>query len=187
MTDYSSLSDEQLAKLCRSDNEHAWNELCLRYIAVAKAAAFKFRNAADVDDLVSEGLVGFLSAVHSFKSGEASFSTYAGVCIRNKIANAVRGSRAGKKIPGELVSPINESRNVADTSMTPEESLVSKEEAAKISKAISTNLTERERLVFRRYLSGNTYNEIADALQISPKAVEGALSRARKKLKSELR
>lgn len=188
MKNVSSLSDEQLVSLCKSQNDSdAWSELCTRYLAVAKAQASRFSfDPSETEDLAQVGLIGFLSAVHSFdEKGNASFATYASRCIHNRIVNSVKSSRTKRQIPPDLCTPLEDQSDLADTALTPEQLLLSRKEAQRISKTIREKLTEKEQQVFFYYLSGLRYSEIAERLMISEKAVESALSRARKKLKAE--
>lgn len=45
-------------------------------------------------------------------------------------------------------------------------------------------MSERERNVFELFTNGNSYKEIADALNITEKQVDNALRKAREKLKN---
>lgn len=188
MKSFSSLSDEQLVLLCKQRNDSdAWRELCSRYLSVAKAQASKLSaDPTEAEDLSQVGLIGFLSAVHSYNAqGKASFATYASHCIHNRIINTVKSSKAKRQIPADLCTPLDSQSELADTALTPEQILLSRKEAQRISKAICEKLTEKEQQVFSLYLSGLRYKEIAKKLSVSEKAVESALSRARKKLKDE--
>lgn len=188
MTDYSSKTDELLVLLCRADNKDAWTELYMRYASVSKTLSLKFGGGinSETDDLIQEGMIAFLSAVHSYREDKkATFKTYAWTCIRNRILNAVKSGEYKMSVlpDGHFYE---EEREVPDYSMTPEEQLISKNEAENVMYAITHKLSEKEQAVFRLYLSGKTYDEIASALSMSNKGVDGALQRARKKLKAEL-
>lgn len=184
MADYSIKTDEQLVLLCRKDDAEAWGELYGRYIAVSRVISGKFRSgSAETDDLVQEGLIGFLSAVHSFKENKgASFKTYAWTCIRNRIVNAVKakGSEAADCESFEILG------NIPDEALTPEELVISKNAMERIFVAMNSKLSDKEKAVFRLYLEGKTYEQISEALSMSIKSVDGSLQRARKKLKAEL-
>ena len=183
MADYSIKTDEQLVLLCRKDDADAWMELYGRYTAVSRVISRKFSSNGETDDLVQEGLIGFLSAVHSYKEDKgASFKTYAWTCIRNRIANAVKGKGNGNMDcqSFEILG------NVPDKALSPEERMKSKNATDRIFAAVNNKLSEKERAVFRLYLEGKTYDEIGDILSMSRKSVDGSLQRARKKLKSEL-
>ena len=189
MSDYPSLSDEKLAALCRDcDDEKAWNELSLRYLRVAKAVSSSFSGSAlEGEDLVQEGILGFLAAVWSFnEKNAASFATYASVCIRNRMLSALKTRSAQKQIPNSLFVPIEDESATADSALSPEEAVVSKKEVSRLSALISTKLSPQEKKVFSLYLCNNSYGEIAALTGLSQKAVDGTLQRARKKLRSAL-
>lgn len=185
MDNYTSLTDEQLVTLCRKNNSNAWSELCSRYIALSRSLCFKFSGqSVEAEDLVQEGLIGFFSAVHTFSpNGAANFKTYACSCMRNKIINAVKAARTKKQIPTELNISLETDMQLADTALSPEELVVSKNVSDAIMKAVNELLSEKESEVFKLYLSGVSYEQIAAKLSISKKSVDGALQRARKKLK----
>lgn len=188
MKKLSSLSDEQLVALCKSQNDSdAWSELCSRYLGIAMTQAKKLsNNPTEAEDLSQIGLIGFLNAVHSYdENAKTSFATYASCCIRNRIINTIKSSNTKKHIPADLCLPLDDRIDLTDTAMTPEQILLSQREARHIGKVISEKLTKYEQQVFSLYLSGMKYREIAEQLCVSEKSVEGALSRARKKLKSE--
>ena len=46
--------------------------------------------------------------------------------------------------------------------------------------------TDMEKRIFSLYLRGFTYRQIGEKLQISPKAADNALQRARKKLRDSI-
>lgn len=186
MTDYNSLTDEQLARLCRDDDDCAWSVIVKRYTDVARKKAGLISGCAlESDDLVQEGLIGLFSAVHSFDTKKkVSFSTYANVCIRNSILNAVSSSNSRKNL---LSSNFEEDENgFVDTSMTPEELAISKNEIEFMQSLILTILSEKERQVFMLFLSGDSYGSIAKKLGMTTKGVDGALQRARLKLRNKL-
>ncbi|MCM1545265.1 MAG: sigma-70 family RNA polymerase sigma factor [Ruminococcus sp.] len=186
MVDYTSYSDEQLVKLCKDNCEEAWGVLSSRYITVARAVSFKFKGyGIEAEDLVQEGLFGFLSAVQSFNSNiSTGFKTYANSCIHNRVINAVKAAKAKRQIPADLRQSLDDDCSIADTLMSPEEIVVSKDSAKIISEAVHETLSEKETDVFKMYLSGESYESIAKKLSMTPKAVDGALQRARRKLRS---
>lgn len=188
MFDYSLMSDEELVSLCRKNDEEAWTQLYSRYCAISKVIALKIKNSKiENDDLVQEGLIGFLAAVHSFNAEKnVSFKTYAWTCIRNKMLNAVSHSKAKKFVSSNDCLSLSEELEIESDEMNIEESIIAKNNALQISKIISEKLTKRERDVLRLYINAKTYDAIAAELSISKKAVDGALQRAKLKLKSEL-
>ena len=93
-------NDEKLVQLaCEGDNDAMAKLISsIMPLVQARAAAFKGKNL-EVEDLTQEGMLGFLSAVYSYKpGGEASFRTYAATCINNRIISAVRSQFSKKHL-----------------------------------------------------------------------------------------
>ena len=91
--DYQACGDAQLAALVRAGQGEAFAELSARYLGLirAKAKLFEGASAPEKEDLWQEGLLGLYAAAISYRQGRgASFPTYAGVCVYNQMASAVR-------------------------------------------------------------------------------------------------
>ncbi|MGN0468060.1 MAG: sigma-70 family RNA polymerase sigma factor [Acutalibacteraceae bacterium] len=139
------------------------------------------------DDLIQEGLIGFLSAVHSYKSEKnTSFSTFARTCMKNKIINAVKSNQKKSLVPTKLCLSLNSDEDIVDSSLSPEDMIIFRSDAGQAKKIVFTKLSEKERAVFKAYLCGKTYDETAQLLSMSKKAVDGALQRAKRKIRQEL-
>lgn len=188
MADYNSLKDEELVSLSIEGDSKAIDILTLRYIPVAGHIANRYNlNTFESPDLVQEGIIGFLSAVESFNTeGNASFSTFASCCIRNRIISVVRSALSQKRIPQGMIVPLELQCDSCDSKPTPEELLISEKGAQYISEIIHSCLSEQEQKIFNLYLSGMTYDEMAEKTGISSKAVDSTLQRARKKLREKL-
>ncbi len=90
----SSMTDEQLAGLAGTGSEEAVNELIARYRSVIKAQASSYyMEGADSDDIIQEGMIGFFKAMQNYDvSKGASFSTFAGMCVKRQLISAVKGA-----------------------------------------------------------------------------------------------
>lgn len=181
-TNYSAATDSELASLAKSSAD-AYSELISRYLpSIRRLAGFYTRISADRDDLVSEGILGLMSAVKEYEGGKgAGFSTFAGVCVNNRMMSALKKSANIKK----REEPLDEI--IAGQGASPEKTVLDREVLNAIFKEISENLTALERAVFTEYLSGASYKSISDSLNIDLKAVDNALSRVRKKLRRKFR
>ena len=188
MVNYSDMKDEQLVLLSQDGDSAAVSELAIRYSKVSFAIASTFcADREECADLSQEGMLGFLSAIYSYReNGKASFLTYASHCIRNKILSALRKSTSGKQIPESLIISLQQISETSVDPDTPEELLISQNNAKTILSLIDECLSPREKTVLTLFLSGNSYVEIAETLNTSSKAVDSALQRARKKLKEKL-
>ncbi len=178
------ISDEELVKMYRGGNAAAFDELYERYKYVLKAASHSFYLAGgDNDDLMQEGVLGFLSAVNGY-NGKSMFKTYAYCCIRSKILNAVRNSQSIKN------RPLNGYVSIYGTSpelkklfeYDPEQQLINDENANELLNDIQNVLSKFEFSVFQNYLYGLSYTEIGEKMGKDPKCIDNALSRIKRKI-----
>lgn len=179
-------SDEELVSLSRAGDADATSALVTRMIPLVRGKASSIHDSEmGFDDLFQEGMVGLLSAIGSFDSlQDASFKTYAGVCITNRIISAVRKFHGKKKIPSGFCVPLeNEDFSLPDVSASPEELVLGNEAAEAIHSAFDKLLSGFEKDVLRLYLDGCSYEETALRLGSCAKSVDNALQRIRRKLK----
>lgn len=188
MLDYTIFEDEELVALSKHGKAEAFSALTERYLPTAGYHASRFCSSlAEKEDLIQEGMLGFISAVYAFDKKEgASFSTFVNHCIRNRIISAVRSLSSKKHIPAELVVPLDGQKDFASHGKTPEENLISQKEAERIYFLIKHALTEKERQSFLLFLSGMSYDQIAKQLDCTVKSVDSTLQRVRKKLREKL-
>ena len=183
---YEVLSDEQLVKLCNKGVQEAFSALSVRYIFVIRnKSAEPYHQGIEKDDLFQEGLLGLLNAVESYNAdGKASFRTYAGVCIRNKIISAVRSFQSERnKLNNEHCS-FDDVQNVPSAPETePETAFVIREAFEGFQDYIRNELSEKEFEVLELYVEGKSYDEISQKLGISRKSCDNAMQRLRKKLR----
>jgi len=185
-----SVSDESFVLAARSGDDGAMAALIVRMAPVVKARVAGVRNAAgfrhsgaETDDLTQEGMIGLLSAVRSFDPARGvMFRTYASACISNRIISAVRKSARETPVTGEPLS-IDGTGDPRDLSADPESIVIGRDEANRLIRILDERLSELERSVMYAYLSGGSYRKIADELSLTPKDVDNALQRIRKKLR----
>ena len=186
-TDLSVLDDGKLACLVQKGNEDAFDELMSRYIFLIKSKVVDYRNSEiDYDDLLQEGLLGLLNAAKTFDPLEkASFKTYAGVCIKRRIHTLCRSATRQKRVPLKNLISLDENEEDfrPEVFNNPEEMFIKKEEEELRDFKIKKVLSGLELKVLYMYISGNSYSEISDKLNVTPKSVDNALQRIRKKLK----
>lgn len=178
-------SDEELVKLAETSKE-AVNELISRYLHVIWFKSHVFSNSqADVEDLAQEGLMGLLSAVSGFNSEkEVKFSTFADVCISNKMKTfLIRSNKADS--PVDNVEQLISDNGLCENS-TPESILIYNELVSEVFGKINSSLSKLEKNVMNLYLSGANYAGISKELGITEKSVDNAIQRARNKLRKFL-
>ena len=173
----SGLNDEQLVFLSQSGNVDAYNVLAdrMRSFALYFASVYDF-SGRHLEDLAQEGMFGLMSAVKTYSQNKnAAFRTYACVCIRNAVKNAVGGLKYAD-LPSQAVAE--------SFGLNPEDELIREETIERLYGFINKQLSDFERSVILLYLEGRTYREISLALSKSEKAVDNALTRVRRKLKN---
>lgn len=134
----------------------------------------------DFEDAQQEGLIGLFGALQSYDpQGGASFPTYAAVCIRNAQWSARRAAVRKKHAPLNDSVPLTEQEYIPG----PEEQLLEQEAYSSTMEQVNTLLSPLEKLVIGLRLDGLAPRQIAQRLNLPPKSVENALTRARRKLR----
>ena len=182
----SGLTDRELVTLYRSGDEAAFRELSSRYFFIIRYRSSEFYGSGmEPDDLFQEAFLGLLNAVKSYDAeGKASFRTYAGVCIRNKIISAVRAFQSDRnKLNNEHCS-FEDVKYVPSAPETePETAFVIRETFESLQYHIKRELSKTESEVLELYIEGKSYDEISKILGISRKSCDNAMQRIRKKLR----
>ncbi len=191
------LRDEELIKLYRDGNEDAIDIIFERYkYLVRKKAKAMYIAGGDNDDLIQEGMIGLYKAVRDYNEDrQASFATFAGMCINRHMMSAVTASNRKKNIPlnsyvsfdapadgdeqsgtrlVEVLKPDNE--------QNPEYMFIDREHTRLLEDKIVSALSVYEKKVLDMYLEGKDYIEIAKELNKQPKSVDNAIQRIRIKV-----
>lgn len=183
--EFDSLDDNRLVEIsrCRKDpalGKRAVSTLISRYLRLVRKRAYGYaRDYAEPEDLAQEGFLSFLNAVNSFDPERgAKFSSFADVCVTNGIRSAAMKL---KKDAGESLADDLEEN--AEDGSSPENIWFEKEKILGIYDEIESLLSKREWDIFRLYLGGLSYREIAVRLDIPLKSVDNAVFRVRKKLR----
>ncbi len=192
---YRLMTDEVLAGLAQAGDREAEDILIRRYVEMIRGKAhLYFIVGADSEDVIQEGMIGLFKAIHDYSGNrEATFKTFAELCINRQILTAVKTASRRKHQP--LNDSVSLSTPVDETGGgTLEESLggdmASNPEAVFMENTLSSLLTDEnstlfssmERRVLKEYLAGKKYPEIAQSLGKSYKTIDNAMQRIRKKI-----
>ena len=192
-TSLKELPDEALCSLAVSGDRAAEELLVTRYNRVVRTCARPFFLAGgDSEDLTQEGMVGLIKAVREFDADkEASFRTFAEVCIRNRLYSALRASAREKhqalNQSVSLDTPDFDSNSYTSGTSSlaqrdPEDSLIDREHTAALLSGVRKQLSELEAKILGYYLDGLSCREIAETVGRSPKSVDNAVQRIRRKV-----
>ena len=189
-TQYSELeqmSDEALCTALQNGTSAAGDILAHRYRKLVRCCAHPyFLAGGDSEDLLQEGMFGLIKAMREFRADrEASFQTFAEVCIRSRLCSVIRASRAGKHSALNESVPLNAFLLDAQpqySQLDPEDLLIDREKAAALLNQVRSQLSELEVRVLDLYLDGCSCGEIAATVGKSYKSVDNAVQRIRRKI-----
>lgn len=197
---YKDYSDEELIEMYKEGNEAAIDFLFEKYKnLVRKKAKAMFIVGGDNDDLIQEGMIGLYKAIRDYdESKDASFMTFASMCINRQMCTAVTASNRKKYLPlnsyisldmpiqSELEEESSKLLDVLHSSVeqNPEKLFIDRESKASIESKLGNILSTYEKEVLLLQLDGMDYVRIAEKLGKTPKSIDNALQRIRSKLNS---
>lgn len=182
-TGLESRTDEELAALAENNFE-AEGVLLSRYLRLIRYYAGRYAINGDVDDLVQEGLIALLAAMPQYDPAKGChFSSFAQVCITNRMRSFVRRELLNPAPAEELITDLEAQGKFVDPD-TPESILLEKESFREARMQVMALLSDREWEILQCMLDGATYAEAAVKLGLTVKAVDNAMQRIRKKMRT---
>jgi RNA polymerase sporulation-specific sigma factor len=95
------VSDEERIRQIRNGSREASEALLEKYkeLVIKKARAM-YLIGGETDDLIQEGMIGLFKAIRDYRpEKEASFATFAGLCIDRQLYTAIQNSLRQKHMP----------------------------------------------------------------------------------------
>lgn len=197
------VQDRALIERARAGDATAMDRLIDRYRGfVRMKASSYFLAGGESDDLVQEGLIGFFKAVRDYRSDrEASFRSFAELCVTRQIITAIKTAARNKHSPLNTYVSFSHSRAAggsdqemsladilpSDPVVDPLSQVISAEELHALVECLGDTLSSLESGVLTMYLEGRSYEEIAERLACTPKTVDNALQRVKRKIQVHLR
>lgn len=174
-----SVSDADLCRAAAEGDGDALSTLLRRYAPLVSERARRIVcHGLDSDDLYQEGMIALIRAALTYDSTKnASFKTYATTCLLNRFRDLLRkdgGNRLTESLDETASAPASD----------PEEQIMLRDELERLRAVMDTALSARERTIITDYLSGLSYEQIAEKNGCDVKSVNNALCRVRRKLKS---
>ena len=194
MKQYDGIKDEELIFRFKNGESEILDYLMEKYKnMVRKKARTMFLIGGENDDLIQEGMIGLFKAVRDYQSDkDATFQTFASICVDRQIYNAIQSSNRQKHQPLNSYVSLSEQggeneEHLGDTWVeNPESIIIDQENVENLEQEITTTLSPMENQVLEYYLAGNGYGEIAELMGKTPKSIDNALRRIRTKIKEQL-
>lgn len=201
---YENQTDEELIIRIRDGETEITDYIIEKYKdLVRKKAQRMYILGGDNEDIIQEGMIGLFKAIRDYDAGrDASFFTFADVCISRQMYTAIQAADRKKHFPLNhyislygSVQADDEAREEmqlinaleASPEKNPEERMISRENMKRIEKIIEEELSPLERQVCDLCMVGLNYIEIAKILGRDGKSTDNALQRVKNKIKKGLR
>jgi len=171
-----------------------------KYLVRSKAKSM-YILGADTEDLIQEGMIGLFKAVRDYDCGrDASFFTFAELCISRQMYTAVQAAQRQKHLPLNSYISLSGEGHDADASggdpeellstgqgSDPESLFLDKERMEYLEAQIEKELSTFEKQVLDLYLTGMSYSQIAKVLGRDEKSTDNALQRVKAKIRKILK
>ena len=194
------MTDDELIVLSKNGDGYATEVLMEKYRNFVRSRSRTyFLIGADKEDIIQEGMIGLYKAIRDYKpEAQASFKSFAELCITRQIITAIKTATRQKHIPLNsyisLSKPVYDDENervLLDTvierkKLDPEEIMIDKERFSSIEEKLSDILSKLEWKVLSKYLEGKSYTEIARQINKSEKSIDNAMQRIKKKIEKHI-
>ncbi len=200
--EYSQFSDEELIDRLRGGDSRITDYIMDKYKNLVRSKAKSmYILGGDNEDLIQEGMIGLFKAIRDYDCGrDASFYTFADLCISRQMYTAVQASHRQKHWPlntyvslyGSISSQgDSEEMELAealspDKDQNPETLFIDRERVEYLEGQIDKELSSFEKQVLDLYLTGMSYSQIARVLGREEKSTDNALQRLKSKIKKML-
>ncbi len=195
---YQNDSDEMLIERLRDGERDITDFIMNKYKNLVRSKAKSmYILGADTEDLIQEGMIGLFKAIRDYDAGrDASFYTFAELCISRQMYTAVQASNRKKHMPlNSYISLYSTNENGEqsgeefinflgfETQKNPEQLLIDKENMISLERKIDEELSSFEKQVLDLHLTGMSYSQIARVLGRDEKSTDNALQRIKNKIR----
>ena len=188
---FSEYNDYELVSLAREGNEEAVEIIYQKYrpIIVSKsrdAIVTASHHGIEISDIMQEGFIGLEEAINCFSEHDnASFYTFATLCINRQIINYLRKTTRNKdKILNDAVTIDEYIEKTTKDEYDAEDVLISREHEEEILDSLGKSMTDFEKNVFKLKVDGYTFEEIAKTLNKDIKSIYNTFQWIKMKVKN---
>lgn len=191
-------TDELIIINKAKQGDHESLDLLLRnYAPLVRSLARKsFLMGGDIEDLQQEGLLAIINAVRLYNPEKnKSFSSFATMCVRTKMIDAIRTATREKHRVLNIASSLSSEETMeilensavdgSETALDPLTIYLEEEKKTSFYENLSKLLTTDQIDLLKLYFEGYSYVEISQKMNIPLKKVDNTLSLVKRKLKKE--
>jgi len=190
---YANYTDEALIEMLRSGEAEIADYIMEKYKPlVRKKTNAMYLIGGETEDLIQEGMIGLFKAMRDYNpEKEASFFSFAELCINRQLYSALETSNRKKHMPlNTYISFSNQSGSdginleqmLMDEAASPEQMMIEQEAKEEFFQRLQEKLSSMEKKVLYLYLEGNSYTQIAELMRKAPKSIDNSLQRIRGKI-----
>lgn len=194
------MDEKEVIAYAREGDNNAVDYLMEKYKNLVRQKARRlYIVGGDTEDLIQEGMIGLYKALRDYEPEKnASFYTFADLCISRQIYSAIKTSNRKKNQPlntyisfyapaGKKNEETEEDITLVDVmfwnkNANPEKIVVDKEYINVIEYELERRLSQMENEVLKLYIEGYSYIQIAEILEKSPKSIDNTLQRIKAKV-----
>lgn len=175
-------ADIQIIERCLQGEEAAWEELVKLHTRRVYAICYRFTGSeGPAQDLTQEVFLRVFRSLHSFRTGEGSFTVWLGRLTRNLLIDHYRRTKAERVTDSiEEQLPMLQERHAA--SARADGMLAGREASEVLQSALARLSPELRETVILRDLEELDYKEIAQVLNVPEGTVKSRLNRGRAEL-----
>lgn len=189
MCEYGKYADEELISRLRQGESEIEDYLMEKYKNLVRTRArAMYLIGGETDDLIQEGMIGLFKAIRDYaEEREASFQTFARLCIERQLYRAIESSNRLKNQPLNSYVSLSDEASEDDLwqnwEKSPESIVLDREYTDTMIKKIYQVCSPFENHVLELYMRGYDYRKIAEMMDKAPKSIDNALQRIRTKIK----
>ena len=182
MIDFKALTDEKLVDMYRGGDERAFSFLLEKHRKeIDGICRRRYLIDSNEEDVKQYGYMGFMKAAQSFDKDKGSFVSFMRLCVLSTVDNAVKKSLAQKQHALNDAVSIEYYADKPSAVPDPLDKMISDEEFEEKKRLMASVLSKGEKQVFNLFLEGYSYTEIAKLLELTPKQVDNAITRIKRK------
>ena len=183
-------NDYETVFIAQSGSEDAINYLYQKYKPIIikkseRAIVYASHHGIDINDIMQEAFIGFDEAIRNYSQDiDASFYTFAMICVERQIYNYLRKMTGGKdKALNDAMLITDKLERTIDDGNNIEMSFIDRDYDIRLIKKVRKQLTDFERKVFDLRIKGYTFQEISMSLNKDLKSIYNTFHRIKLKIK----